>query len=52
MWVDQETLDIISTFIGEGGLDHIFTEVGPSSDLEVFPPEGGIKGYLESMMYV
>lgn len=30
MWLDQETLDIIFAFVGEGGLDDTFIEVVPS----------------------
>lgn len=51
MWVDQETLNILSDFFSKGGLDHAFTKVGPSLDIGVLPLER-IKGYAISMMGV
>lgn len=35
MWMDHETLDNASTFVPEGDLDRVFTEVGPSFDFGV-----------------
>lgn len=40
-WEDQETLDIVGVFSGKGGLDHVFTEVGPFSSWRVLLSEGG-----------
>lgn len=39
-WVDQDILRIVSAFVSEGVLDHTSIDVGPSSDLRVFPPYG------------
>lgn len=38
VWVDQETLDIVSTFACEGGLYHDFIEAVSLLDWGVFPP--------------
>lgn len=32
LWVDQETMDIISSFIGDGNQGHAFTAMGSSLD--------------------
>lgn len=29
VWVDQETLDLVSAFIEKGGMNHAFIEVDP-----------------------
>lgn len=31
-WVEQETIDIISVFVGKWGPDYAFIEVGPFSN--------------------
>lgn len=51
VWVDQKTLDTVFTFICEGGLNHFFTEVDPSSSQieECFLPNE-IRGFGASMM--
>lgn len=36
VWVDRDTLDTTSTFMGEGGLDHAFVEATSSLDYVVF----------------
>ncbi|CAI8602354.1 unnamed protein product [Vicia faba] len=39
MWADYEKLVTVYAFVGEGGLDHAFTEVGLSLDWGWLPPE-------------
>lgn len=42
-WVDQEIMDVISFFVGKGGLDHVFTEESPSSNWGVLSPKDNKK---------
>lgn len=39
-WVDLDILGTISTFVREHVLDQTFTNVGPTVDKKVFPPDG------------
>lgn len=32
VWMNQGILDVLSSFVGEGSLDHTFTKSGPSLD--------------------
>lgn len=38
-WVNQETLDNVTTFTDKGGMDHAFSVLGPSSSYGVLPRE-------------
>lgn len=39
-WVAQETLKSVSAFAHKGDLDYAFTDVNPSTEWKVFPPDG------------
>lgn len=38
VWMEKETIYVVSSFTGKDGLDHAFTKVGSPSDWEVLLP--------------